>query len=120
MAVVLLWQLTPSLLMAGPAMASVHAGMAASDGATHCHAPGAAGSSNIPAPASDGSAQTHHTNAPDCCHGMHACHCVCAQGTVAIPQILTTTTVVADNPDVVDLRSPAFVRRAAEVFRPPI
>lgn len=118
-AVVLLWQLTASLLMAGSAMASVHAGMAASGGATHCHAPGAAGSSGIPAPASDGSAQSHHTNAPDCCHGMHACHCVCAQGAVAIPRI-PTTTVVTEQPDDVDLRSPAFARRATEVFRPPI
>jgi hypothetical protein len=120
MAVVLLWQLAGCLLLAGPAMAAVHAGSAMSAGATHCHAHGAAGTATAPAPASDSSAPTHHTTAPDCCQDMSDCRCVCAQGTAAIPRILTTMLVVTDQPDDIDLRSPAFVWRTTEVFRPPI
>jgi hypothetical protein len=119
-AVVLVWQLTAALLLAGPATASAHAGVAPSAGAAHCHAHGAAGTATVPASGSDSSARTHHSSAPDCCQDTHACNSVCAQDAAAIPQMLATTPVLTDHSAEPDLRSPPLVRRTAEVFRPPI
>jgi hypothetical protein len=119
-AVLLLWQLMAALLLAGPAMASVHAGMAQSASTTHCHTHGTAGETTLPGSTSHVPAHTQHTDSPDCCQGMHACNCVCAQGTAAIPEVPAKAPLVADHPAQPDLHSPPFVRRIAEVFRPPI
>jgi hypothetical protein len=119
-AVVLLWQLAAGFMLTGSAVASVQAATAVGAGQTLCHPHGPAGTATVPAPASGSPAPAHHAGVPDCCQVASDCHCVCAQGTAAIPQILTTTLVVSDQPDDIDLRSPAFVRRTTEVFRPPI
>jgi hypothetical protein len=118
--VVLLWQLATAMLFAGPAMASVHAGTATSTDATHCHPHVHVGDTAVQTPAPGSSTPADQSGDPNCCQGMNACQCVCAQGTVAIPQILTTTPVVTDQPGKVDLRSPPLVQRTAQVFRPPI
>lgn len=121
LAVLLLWQLTAAmLLVAGPAMAAFHSGMAHNASPTHCHSHGTTGAMTVPGSTSQNPAHTQHTDAPDCCQGMHSCNCVCAQGTVAAPLMFTTTPVVADRHAQPDLRSPPFARRTAEVFRPPI
>ena len=118
-AVVLLWQLAAPLL-AGPAFASAHLGSASPVGAAHCHTHDADGAAPLPAPATHSAGHAQHTNAPDCCQGVNACDCVCAQGTIAIPQLPATTIVVTDQPARTDLHSPPLTRRSAEVFRPPI
>lgn len=115
-AVALLWQLAAGLLLAVPAMASAHTGIAPSAAEAHCHANAATGSAQ--SSATPGSA-AHHANAADCCQGLHACHCACAQGTLVMPQV-TTTTTVTDHSARAGVRSPPLVQRTAELFRPPI
>jgi hypothetical protein len=117
--VLLLWQLAAGLLLAGPAVASTHTGMATDTTETHCHAH-PAGLSTAPAPASGSFASAQHASAIDCCQSVNACHCACAQGTAAISPMLAMTSVVADPSDQADFRSPPLVRRIAGVFRPPI
>jgi hypothetical protein len=117
-AVVLLWQLAVALLLTGPPAASSHAGIVLSAGQAHCHTPGGAGATT--APISSNAAHTHDSDAPDCCQGMHSCSCVCAQGTVAIPQTLAATPVLNDQTGPSEIRSPPLLQRTAETFRPPI
>lgn len=118
--VALLWQLAVPALMTGPALASVHAAAVASAGAPHCHSHEGAGGFANTAPTTDGPAHDHPASAPDCCEGVAACPCACAQGVAAVPQMPPSTTVVHDQPDDSGLSSPPFVRRTTEVFRPPI
>lgn len=118
-ALLLVWQLGTGLLLAGPAMASVHAGMATSTSTSHCHSHGNDGAPQS-APTSGNPAHSHHSGSDDCCLAMGSCSCVCVQGAAAMPPMLSTTEVLTDRTASTDLRSPPLLRRTAQVFRPPI
>lgn len=119
LALLLFWQLGMGLLLVGPAMASVQTGVATSTDASQCHSHGTDGASpSAPIPGSP--AHSHDSGAVDCCQSMSSCSCVCVQGAVTAPPMLSTTQIVTDGPAPTDLRSPPLLRQTGQVFRPPI
>ena len=118
--VLLLWQLAAALLFTGPAMAATHASMHMSGATSHCHASHGASHDAVPESGTAHLSHSHHSTAPDCCLGASACHCSCAQGGVAHASLPASSDAAPGRVLEPDFRSPPFVARTTEVFRPPI